>query len=48
MENIENNTVTEPVISFRDAEIMNGETSVIYDLDMDVYPGDFVYIVGKV
>ena len=27
---------------------MNGETSVIYDLDMDVYPGDFVYIVGKV
>ena len=48
MENIENNTVTEPVISFRNAEIMNGETSVIYDLDMDVYPGDFVYIVGKV
>lgn len=48
MENIDNKTVTEPVISFRDAEIMNGETSVIYDLDMDVYPGDFVYIVGKV
>lgn len=48
MENIDNNTVTEPVISFRDAEIMNGETSVIYDLDMDVYPGDFIYIVGKV
>lgn len=48
MENIENNTVTEPVISFRNAEIVNGETSVIYDLDMDVYPGDFVYIVGKV
>lgn len=48
MESIDNNTVTEPVISFRDAEIMNGETSVIYDLDMDVYPGDFVYIVGKV
>ena len=48
MESIDNNTVTEPMISFRDAEIMNGETSVIYDLDMDVYPGDFVYIVGKV
>ena len=39
---------TEPVISFKEAEIMNGETPVIYDLDMDVYPGDFVYIVGKV
>lgn len=38
----------EPVISFRNAEIINGETPVIYDLDMDVYPGDFVYIVGKV
>lgn len=37
-----------PVISFRDADIMNGETTVIYGLTMDVYPGDFVYIVGKV
>ena len=27
---------------------MNGEATVIYGLDMDVYPGDFVYIVGKV
>lgn len=27
---------------------MNGETTVIYGLDMDVYPGDFIYIVGKV
>ncbi|MGM9742002.1 MAG: cell division ATP-binding protein FtsE [Candidatus Cryptobacteroides sp.] len=38
----------EPVISFKGAEIMNGETPVIYNLHMDVYPGDFVYIVGKV
>ena len=37
-----------PVISFRDADIFNGENCVIYGLDMDVYPGDFVYIVGKV
>ncbi len=37
-----------PVISFRDADIFNGETCVIYGLDMDVYPGDFMYIVGKV
>lgn len=37
-----------PVISFRNADILNGETTVIYDLNMDVYPGDFVYIVGKV
>ena len=37
-----------PIISFRDADILNGEAVVIYGLNMDVYPGDFVYIVGKV
>ena len=37
-----------PIISFREADIVNGEATVIYGLDMDVYPGDFVYIVGKV
>ena len=37
-----------PIISFKDADIVNGEAIVIYNLDMDVYPGDFVYIVGKV
>ena len=37
-----------PIISFRNADIINGEATVIYDLNMDVYPGDFVYIVGKV
>ena len=37
-----------PIISFKGADILNGEATVIYCLDMDVYPGDFVYIVGKV
>lgn len=37
-----------PIISFRHADIVNGEATVIYDLCMDVKPGDFVYIVGKV
>ena len=37
-----------PIISFRNADIVNGETTVIYDLNMDIHPGDFVYIVGKV
>ena len=36
------------IISFKDADIVNGEATVIYGLNMDVYPGDFVYIVGKV
>ncbi len=37
-----------PLISFKDADILNGEATVIYGFDVDIYPGDFVYIVGKV
>lgn len=37
-----------PIISFKNANIINGESTVIYGLNMDIYPGDFVYIVGKV
>ena len=37
-----------PVISFAGAEILNGETPVIYKLDMEVFPGQIVYIIGKV
>ncbi|MDE5955195.1 MAG: ATP-binding cassette domain-containing protein [Bacteroidales bacterium] len=37
-----------PIISFREADILNGEATVIYGLNMEVYPGDFVYLVGKV
>ena len=38
----------EPLIHFSGADILNGESTVIYGLDMDVMPGEFVYIVGKV
>ena len=37
-----------PLISIHKANIINGEEVVIFDLDMDVYESDFVYIVGKV
>ena len=37
-----------PIISFREADIINGEETVIYGLDMGIFPGDFAYIVGKV
>ncbi len=42
---MENNS---PIISFKNADIVNGEATVIYGLNMDIYPGNFVYIVGKV
>ena len=37
-----------PIISFRNADIAGGDSTVIYNLDMDIHSGDFVYIVGKV
>ena len=36
------------VISFKDADIINGESTVIYSFNVDIRQGDFVYIVGKV
>ena len=42
------NNSPEPLISFRDADIMNTESAVIYGLNLNVYRGDMVYIVGKV
>lgn len=38
----------EAIISFRHADIANGESIVLYNIDMDIFPSDFVYIVGKV
>ena len=38
----------ESLIHFKDADILNGETVVLYNLNMDIRTGDFVYIVGKV
>lgn len=38
----------EALISFRQADILNSEETVIFGLDMEIYPSDFAYIVGKV
>lgn len=43
-----NNENTENLILFENADILNGETKVIFGMNMSVAPGDFVYIVGKV
>lgn len=43
-----NDTSLTPIIRFRHADIINGESIVIYNLNMDVFPGDLIYIVGKV
>ena len=50
MRNMDNTNAlgVNPVISFRQADIINGEATVVYNLNMDIFPGDLVYIVGKV
>ena len=47
-DNVRQATKNEPLVCFKDADILNGENTVIYSLDMEINPGDFVYIVGKV
>ena len=37
-----------PVISFTDADILNGENIVVYGLNLRIFAGELVYIVGKV
>lgn len=39
---------TDTIVKFTNANIENGEAIVIYGLDLEVRPSDFIYIVGKV
>ena len=39
---------TTPVISFSGADILGGDNVVVYGLDLEVLPGQLVYILGKV
>lgn len=39
---------TETIISFRKADIVNGENLVISELDLDIHRGEFVYLLGRV
>ena len=36
------------LVSFRDADIINTESTVVYSLNMEVLPSQLVYIVGRV
>ena len=37
-----------PIIEFRDADISNGDVTIIESLDLAVEEGEFVYLTGKV
>jgi len=36
------------LVVFKDAEISNGEISILEDVNLRIYPGEFVYVTGKV
>lgn len=36
------------IVVFENAEISNGEISVLGDVNLKIYPGEFVYVTGKV
>ena len=36
------------IISLRHTNITGGDSVVLYDVTLEIFPGDFVYIVGKV
>lgn len=40
--------MNEAIISFMGADISNGEDTVLHSIDMNIMPGDFAYIIGKV
>ena len=37
-----------PIIEFRDADISNGDVTIIESLDLNVSEGEFIYLTGKV
>lgn len=36
------------LVVFKDAEISNGEVSILENVNLRIYPGEFVYVTGKV
>ena len=39
---------SKPIVAFEDAEISNGEITVLEGVNLKIYPGEFVYVTGKV
>ena len=37
-----------PLVEFRDADISNGEVVILEDLNLEIEPGEFVYLTGRV
>ena len=40
--------MSEPLIKYKDIEIRQQELTVLEDVNLEFYPGEFVYLIGKV
>lgn len=40
--------MSEPLIKYKDVEIRQQELTVLEDVNLEFYPGEFVYLIGKV
>lgn len=38
----------EPVIELENADISNSHSTILWDVSLKIYPGEFVYLIGKV
>lgn len=48
MENTISNNPEKPIIEIKNADITNSNATVLFDVSLDIYPSEFVYLIGKV
>lgn len=40
--------MTQPIIEFKDASLKNGQNEILKNINLTIYPGEFVYLIGKI
>lgn len=40
--------MTQPIIEFKNASLKNGDNEILKDINLTIYPGEFIYLIGKI
>lgn len=40
--------MTQPIIEFKNASLKNGKSEILKDINLAIYPGEFVYLIGRI
>ncbi len=40
--------MSEPIIQFKNATLENGNTAILKNINLEIFPGEFVYLIGKI